>query len=61
MWLPILLGGIVAAVSIGYEFYTKKETKKDEDKITEDEKSKVIESASKEQEDISEKTELQDK
>lgn len=59
--VAILLGGIVAAVAIGYEFYTKKETKTDDDKIAEDEESKVIESKTTEQEDIPEKTELQDK
>ena len=59
--VAILLGGIVAAVAIGYEFYTKKETKVDDDKISEDEESKVIESKTTDQEDIPEKTELQDK
>ena len=59
--VAILLGGIVAAVAIGYEFYFKNETKKDDDKIPEDDESKVIESKTIEQEDIPEKTELKDK
>ena len=59
--VAIILGGLVAAVAIGYEFYTKKETKVDDDKIPEDEESKVIESKTTEQEDVPEKTELEDK
>ena len=60
--VAIMLGGIVAAAAIGYEFYTKKETKIDEDVKSEDEKSKVSEPASTKQEDIAEtNTELKDK